>query len=49
MAAAGALLFFPAAVIKEYRFYLCVLFVIHTGMLFLETSANTYVTVLGDQ
>ena len=48
MAAAGALLFFPAAVIKEYWFYLCVFFVIATGMCFLETAANPYVTVLGD-
>lgn len=47
MAAAGALLFFPAAVIKEYWFYLCVFFVIATGMCFLETAANPYVTVLG--
>ncbi len=48
MAAAGALLFFPAAVIKEYWFYLGVFFVIATGMCFLETAANPYVTELGD-
>lgn len=47
-AAAGALLFFPAAVIKEYWFYLCVFFVIATGMCFLETAANPYVTALGN-
>ena len=47
-AAAGALLFFPAAAIKEYWFYLCVFFIIATGMCFLETAANPYVTVLGD-
>lgn len=46
-AAAGALLFFPAAEIKEYWFYLCVFFVIATGMCFLETAANPYVTALG--
>ena len=47
-AAAGALLFFPAAVIQQYWFYLCVFFVIATGMCFLETAANPYVTALGD-
>lgn len=48
MAAAGALMFFPAAELKEYWFYLCVFFVIATGMCFLETAANPYVTVLGN-
>ena len=48
MAAAGALMLFPAAELKEYWFYLCVFFVIATGMCFLETAANPYVTVLGD-
>lgn len=48
MAAAGALLFFPAAELKEYWFYLCVFFIIATGMCFLETAANPYVTVLGN-
>lgn len=48
MAASGALMFFPASEIKEYWFYLCVFFIIATGMCFLETAANPYVTVLGD-
>lgn len=48
IAATGALLFFPAAEIKAYWFYLCVFFVIATGMCFLETAANPYVTALGD-
>lgn len=47
-AAAGALLFFPAAAIKEYGAYLCVFFIIATGMCFLETATNPYVTALGD-
>lgn len=47
-AAAGALLFFPAASMKAYGGYLCVFFVIATGMCFLETAANPYVTALGD-
>lgn len=48
MAAAGALLFFPASELKEYWVYLCVFFVIATGMCFLETAANPYMTVLGN-
>jgi MFS transporter, FHS family, L-fucose permease len=48
LAAAGGLLFFPAAMLKEYWAYLCIFFVIATGMCFLETAANPYVTALGD-
>lgn len=48
LAAFGGLLFFPAAAIQRYWFYLCVFFIIATGMCFLETAANPYVTVLGD-
>ncbi len=47
LAACGGFLFFPASIIKSYWVYLCVLFVIATGMCFLETAANPYVTVLG--
>lgn len=48
IAAAGGLLFFPAAAIQEYWAYLGIFFIIATGMCFLETAANPYVTVLGD-
>jgi FHS family L-fucose permease-like MFS transporter len=48
IAACGGLLFFPAAQVKSYGVYLCIFFVIATGMCFLETEANPYVTVLGD-
>lgn len=48
IAAAGCLLFFPAARVHSYGVYLCVFFVIATGMCFLETAANPYVSVLGD-
>ncbi len=48
LAALGGLLFFPASIIKEYWAYLGIFFVIATGMCFLETAANPYVTVLGD-
>lgn len=47
LAACGGLLFFPASLIKTYWIYLCVFFIIATGMCFLETAANPYVTVLG--
>lgn len=48
IAAVGGLLFFPAAVIQQYWAYLAIFFIIATGMCFLETAANPYVTVLGD-
>ena len=48
LAAFGSLLFFPAAMIKSYWAYLGVFFIIATGICFLETAANPYVTVLGD-
>lgn len=46
--AAGALLFYPAAEVRMYGFFLFALFVIACGLAFLETAANPYVTVLGD-
>jgi len=48
IAALGGLLFFPAAAIQQYWAYLAIFFIIATGMCFLETAANPYVTVLGD-
>ncbi len=44
----GALLFWPAAVIGRYGFFLCALFVIASGLAFLETGANPFIAVLGD-
>lgn len=49
LAAIGGLLFFPAASVKEYWAYLVIFFIIATGMCFLETAANPYVTALGTQ
>ncbi len=46
--ALGAMLFYPAANVREYGFFLFALFVIACGLAFLETAANPYVTVLGD-
>lgn len=45
---AGALLFYPAAEIREYALFLGALFVIASGLAFLETSANPLMTALGD-
>ncbi len=45
----GALLFYPAADIRVYAFFLFALFTIASGLAFLETAANLYVTVLGDK
>jgi FHS family L-fucose permease-like MFS transporter len=46
--AGGAFLFYPAAEMRVYGFFLFALFVIACGLAFLETAANPYVTVLGD-
>ena len=45
--AAGAFLFYPAAAVHTYGLFLLALFVIASGLAFLETSANPLVTVLG--
>ncbi|RHW18939.1 L-fucose:H+ symporter permease [Sphingomonas gilva] len=44
----GALLFVPAAHAHSYAFFLLALYVIASGLAFLETSANPLVTALGD-
>lgn len=44
----GALLFYPAAELHEYAWFLGALFVIASGLAFLETSANPLMTMLGD-
>lgn len=44
----GALLFWPAAVVQRYGFFLFALFIIAGGLAFLETGANPLITVLGD-
>jgi FHS family L-fucose permease-like MFS transporter len=43
----GAYLFWPAAQLHAYALFLLALFVIASGLAFLETSANPFVTVLG--
>lgn len=44
----GAFLFWPAAIIRRYDFFLLALFVIASGLSFLETGSNSFVAVLGD-
>ncbi len=44
----GAFLFYPAAATRSYTFFLGALFIIASGLAFLETAANPYITVLGD-
>ncbi|WNO52376.1 L-fucose:H+ symporter permease [Stakelama saccharophila] len=46
--ATGALLFYPAAEIREYGVFLAALFVIASGAAFLETAANPYIVAFGD-
>ena len=45
--ASGAFLFYPAAQAHTYNLFLLALFVIASGLAFLETTANPLVTVLG--
>jgi FHS family L-fucose permease-like MFS transporter len=46
--AAGAFLFWPAAVTSSYGFFLFALFVIASGLSFLETASNPFIAQLGD-
>ncbi|MEO7394065.1 MAG: MFS transporter, partial [Chitinophagaceae bacterium] len=46
--AAGALLFYPSAQNSSFNFFLLSLFVLASGLAFLETAANPYITVLGN-
>lgn len=46
--ASGAFLFWPAATLRSYPFFLGALFIIASGLTFLETAANPYISVLGD-
>jgi FHS family L-fucose permease-like MFS transporter len=45
--AAGAILFYPSAQNASFSFFLLALFVLASGLTFLETAANPYMTVLG--
>jgi MFS transporter, FHS family, L-fucose permease len=45
--AIGALMFYPSAQNASFNFFLLALFVLASGLTFLETAANPYITVLG--
>ncbi len=47
VAAAGCLLFYPAAEVRVYGLFLAGLFVLASGITILQVSANPYVAVLG--
>src|SRR4030081_1654383 len=47
LAAIGALIFYPAAETRQFGIFLGALFLVASGMTFLETAANPYITVLG--
>lgn len=44
----GAFLFYPAALAQSYPFFLSALFVIASGLAFLETGASPFIAQLGD-
>jgi FHS family L-fucose permease-like MFS transporter len=48
LAAMGAFLFYPAAESRSFTFFLLALFILASGMTFLETSANPFITILGN-
>src|SRR5665213_3443109 len=45
--ALGCFLFWPAAIVGRYGFFLFALFVIASGLAFLETGANIFIVELG--
>jgi MFS transporter, FHS family, L-fucose permease len=45
--AAGAFLFYPAANVQIFGWFLAALYVIAFGLAFLETAANPYISILG--
>src|SRR5215470_6131148 len=44
----GAFLFWPAAIVGKYGFFLFAQFVIASGLSFLETASNPFIAQLGD-
>lgn len=47
IAAVGTFLFYPAAELRTFPLFLAALFIVASGMTFLETAANPYMTILG--
>jgi FHS family L-fucose permease-like MFS transporter len=48
VAAAGAVLFFPAAALPSYALFLLALFVLASGITLLQVAANPYISLLGN-
>lgn len=46
---AGALLFYPASITMQYGHFLAALFILAGGLSILETTANPYILVMGDE
>lgn len=44
----GCFLFWPAALVGKYGFFLGALFIIAAGLAFLETGSNSFIAILGD-
>ncbi|HEV7926496.1 MAG TPA: sugar MFS transporter [Verrucomicrobiae bacterium] len=49
IAALGSVLFYPAALMTSYLFFLVALFVVGLGFAMLQIAANPYVTILGPE
>jgi MFS transporter, FHS family, L-fucose permease len=49
IAAFGSCLFFPAATLTSYPFFLGALFIVGLGLAMLQIAANPYVTILGPE
>jgi FHS family L-fucose permease-like MFS transporter len=47
--ALGCLLFWPASITGSYAFFLTALFIVASGLAFLETSANPFIAQLGSE
>jgi FHS family L-fucose permease-like MFS transporter len=47
LVAAGSFLFFPAAKVPSFPFFLFAIFIMASGVVFLQVAANPYVTALG--
>ncbi len=49
VSATGSALFYPAAVLTSYSFFLVALFIVGLGFAMLQIAANPYVTILGPE
>jgi FHS family L-fucose permease-like MFS transporter len=49
LAATGSFLFFPAALLVSYPFFLVALFIVGIGFAMLQIAANPYITILGPE